>query len=126
MSSSLAANPSATGAQISWNCEESTGDTSQFIVTYTLTNKDNCNAWDNLLNKQQTTVCTQCNRMPTHQSYIYSFSMDLAGLYAYSMYYFTVQPIVGSLYGNGFSGTFTTEEESKHDPNPGLIIAVLI
>ena len=114
LANSLAAYPSATGARISWRCYETSG-TSQFIITYTLTNKDSCNhAPDSSLFQPQKKECTQCNRADTQQSNIYSFFEDLDGLYAYSFYTFSVQPKAGNIYGSGLSGPyFVTNQDGE-------------
>ena len=85
-----ASSSSSTGVQISWKCDDPT-QTSAFTVTYTLTNKDQCNAPDETLNLPQHVHCSGCNRVETDNTDVYSYYYVLPAPHPYSTYTFSVR-----------------------------------
>ena len=81
---------------------------------YTLNIKDQCNAPDELLSKPQSMDCMTCNSTLL-DSDIYSYSLDLSGLYPYSTYAFFVQArIPASVIGPAVGGDqFTTDNAGE-------------
>ena len=76
---------------------------------YTLNIKDQCNAPDDLLSKRQRIDCMKCNSTQLDGD-IYSYSLDLSGLYPYSTYAFFVQARIPGFIGPAVGGDqFTTD-----------------
>ena len=104
----VASSITSTGVRISWKCRDP-DQASEFTVMYTLNIKDQCNAPDELLSKRQRIDCMVCNRTQLGDD-IYSYSLDLSGLYPYSTYAFFVQARIPGSVGSTFGGDqFTTD-----------------
>ena len=104
----VASSITSTGVRISWQCRDP-DQTSEFTVMYTLNIKDQCNAPDDLLSKRQRIDCMTCNSMLL-DSDIYSYSLNLSGLYPYSTYAFFVQARIPGSIGSAVGGDqFTTD-----------------
>merc|ERR1712240_205990 len=80
----------STMVQISWKCFDSVRNT-KFTVTYTLTDKDQCNAPENNLNVPNRVDCSFCNRVMSDKVNEYIYYHDLTGLHPYSTYTYSVQ-----------------------------------
>ena len=103
-----ASSVTSAGVRISWQCRDP-DQTSKFTVMYTLIIKDQCNAPDELLSEPQSIDCVTCNSMLLEND-IYSYSLDLSGLYPYSTYAFFVQArIPGSIVSALGGDQFTTD-----------------
>ena len=103
---------SSTVERILWKCSDP-GQTSKFTVTYTLNNKDQCNAPDDYLNLRNTVDCSPCTPDGPYSHY-----QDLVGLHPYSTYTYSVQAKVttdsGDIDGTPTDGsTFTTDEAGE-------------
>ena len=86
---------SATGQIITWKCHDFI-QTTEFTVTYTLSDKDHCNAPDESLNVQNEISCSTCNRAGTDIADAYSYFQDVTALQPYSIYTYSIQPIGGT------------------------------
>ena len=114
-----ASSSSSTGVQISWKCDDPT-QTSAFTVTYTLTNRDQCNAPDGTLNLPQHVHCSGCNRVETDNADVYSYYYVSTATKPYSTYTFSVRPTTTIDTGDTFTATpvtggspFTTGEAGE-------------
>ena len=105
-----------TGVQLSWRCYDP--PTTGFNITYTLTNKDQCNAPDDLLYQPQIIDCMSCNHVlsiipiPFHDNIsIDCYSLDLPALYPYSTYSEVIESRpFGVLFRSTKNGSFVTGE----------------
>ena len=111
---------SSTEVQISWKCFEPS-QLNEFAVTFTLINKDHCNAQDPNLYLAKDVDCSSCNRyrVMSDNDDVYSYYHYLNGLHPYSIYTYSVKARITTSTGDTFVWTptevssFTTSEAGK-------------
>ncbi len=104
----------STGFRVTWECYDpnTLGD---LQVVYTLVNKDQCNAEDELSMVQQSTAWGPWNRTPDNYPDLYSHYTDISGLYPYSTYTFKViarELTQGQTYTRESSSVMVTTNET--------------
>ncbi len=108
--------------KVRWTCVESDSDPAfEFQVNYTLVNKDQCNAADDLLDTEQSTDWGQLDRETEPSSNYTHYFSKISGLILYSTYVFDIysrdsEGNVQRLYGNQI------QTESAGENNYSMVI----